>query len=38
VTITTSAGGTTTIQKTAGSKAGGLAVFSVGILRLGYQF
>lgn len=38
VTITTSAGGTTTIQKTAGSKAGDLAVFSVGILRLGYQF
>jgi hypothetical protein len=38
VTITTSAGGITTIQKTAGSKAGGLAVFSVGILRLGYQF
>jgi hypothetical protein len=38
VTITTSAGGTTTIKKTAGSKAGGLAVFSVGILRLGYQF
>jgi hypothetical protein len=38
VTITTSAGGTTTIRKTAGSKAGGLAVFSVGILRLGYQF
>jgi hypothetical protein len=38
VTITTSAGGITTIRKTAGSKAGGLAVFSVGILRLGYQF
>jgi hypothetical protein len=38
VTITTSAGGTTTIQKRAGSKAGGLAVLSVGILRLGYQF
>ena len=38
VTITTSAGGITTIQKTAGSKAGGLEVSSVGILRLGYQF
>jgi len=38
VTTTTSAGGTTTILKTAGPKAGGLAVFSVGILRLGYQF
>ena len=38
VTITTSAGGTTTIRKTAGSKAGGLAVSGVGILRLGYQF
>jgi len=38
VTTTTSAGGNTTIRKTAGSKAGGLAVFSVGILRLGYQF
>jgi hypothetical protein len=38
VTTTTSAGGTTTIRKTAGSKAGGLAVSSVGVLRLGYQF
>ncbi len=38
VTTTTSTGGTTTIQKTAGSKAGGLAVSTVSVLRLGYQF
>jgi hypothetical protein len=38
VTTTTSAGGITTIQKTAGSREGGLAVSSVGVLRLGYQF
>jgi len=37
-TTTTSVGGTTTTTKTAGSKGGGLSVFSVGILRLGYQF
>ena len=38
VTITTSAGGNTTVQKVAGSRDGGLSVFSVGVLRLGYQF
>lgn len=38
VTTTTSAGGTTTVTKTAGSRGGGLTIFSIGILRLGYQF
>jgi len=38
VTTTTSAGGNTSTRKVAGSKEGGLAVFSVGVLRLGYQF
>ncbi len=38
VTTTTSVGGNTVVTKAAGSKGGNLSVFSVGILRLGYQF
>ncbi len=38
VTITTSAGGNTMVTKTAGNRLGFISIFSVGVLRLGYQF